>query len=201
MRARMHTLTRTLRAVCCSLLLAGRLWAQPTHDELAKPLYVLRYASSEGDRGIWQYDMDTNTYRPWRTVFGGSSLSAFEDRIVVLGPTAYEFDLLTARLLRRYALFPPGSGFWEFHGQIVPEHIATALDVPAGIYGFPVCPVGDLAATCPALQLLPGYPVPTTVTDYNLLLRRSILPADTQLSGAATLTPLGGNPLSVERFV
>src|SRR6266511_3399547 len=189
-----------LRFVLCLLFVPALGNAQSTHEELAKPLYGLRYRSLPTDRGIWQYDVTTREYRFWRSLIGGNALSAFEERIVVLGPAAYEFDLLSGRFLRRYALLPRGSSFWEIQGQIVPEKTASRLGVPAGFYGFPVCPLGDVGPTCRPLQP-PGYSAPSTSTNYDLLLRRPIAPHDAQLFSAATLTTMGGNPLSQRRFV
>src|SRR5437588_1358603 len=116
--------------IAALLLAPAFVQAADDYDALTRQIYVIRNAATPSTFGIWQFDVGTRQYRPWRPLrwelaySSGMYLSAFPDRVVVLGPAALEFDLATARLLRRYDLMPPGSGAWHFHGQIVSRSTA-----------------------------------------------------------------------------
>lgn len=184
--------------------------AQPSFDDIARRLYVLRAVPSAGQRdtGVFEYDSASSSftrkfdlpYAPGSCCYPTTNLTALDDRLVVQGADFYEFDLATGRLLRRYPALDAAYPNWAFSGVAVSEAAAARLGIPSGYFGFPQCPPGDFGGRCSVPTMpFPGYletPGRIPPTNFDVILRRPLgathhtleLAARLQTEGVAAFT-------------
>lgn len=183
LRPRGGTISRFARSVLLALLVAV--------PAIGDDLYVVRSHDAQNPatlnaEGVWRVSADGLSYQRLHALFynqrtgsAGAALAAAHDRLFLQGPAYVEFDSRTGRVLRRYSAI--GSQ-WSFQGMLVSAEDAVP-GVPPGIYGYPICtPLGEGSGGCGIIQP-PGYAAPiANRTDFALLYRRSLDPADTQLT-------------------
>jgi hypothetical protein len=185
-------------------ILGGTVCAeQPSISSLAERAYIIlphHYVGIYAPReGIWSFNVDTGEYRrltPFDdespTEFNTTSnayLAGREDTLVWQGwPGWLEFELPTARLLRRYyPLKTPDLYGWMLQGPAVPESVASSLGLATGAYGFPICVndfmyigIGNDRVCAP--YHFPGAPAPLSDFSGVIVLERSTEPDRPELA-------------------
>jgi hypothetical protein len=180
---------------------------QPSIGSLAERAYIIlphHYVGIYAPReGIWSFNLDTGEYErltPFddesSTESHGTSyayLAAREDTLIWEGwPGWMEFELPTARLLRRYSpLQAPELYGWMLEGPAVPSSVAAPMGLTPGVYGFPICvknfiPIEFYPPVCQPYQF-PGEPWAETVGSDVILLHRGLEADRPGLTAAADL--------------
>jgi hypothetical protein len=177
---------------------------QPSIGSLAERAYIIlphHLNGSYGPReGIWSFNLDTGEYErltPFddesSTEFHETShayLAAREDTLIWEGwPGWIEFELPTARLLRRYyPLRTPELYGWMLQGPAVPSSVAAPMGLTPGMYGFPICAESFIGIQpfynlCQPHQF-PGAPAPLKNWSGVILQARSAEPDRPELTFA-----------------